>query len=73
MNGGVLDVKMKKVNEESVGDEQGDFRKGRGCVDRIIFGLKMPVKKYPDKVRKLFADFMDLEKTYGRVEEVAGG
>lgn len=48
------------------------FRKGKGCVDHI-FGLKMLVEKYPDKDRKLFADFMNLKKAYDRVEQVAGG
>lgn len=50
---------------------KGGFRKLRGCVDHIIFGLKMLEEKYPNKERKLFADFMNLEKAYDRVEQVA--
>ncbi len=56
---------MKKT-DKSVGDEQGGFRKGRGCVDQI-FAVKILVEKYLEKDRKLFAAFMDLEKAYDRV------
>ncbi len=56
-----------KITDKSVGDEQGGFRKGRGCVDQI-FAVKMLVEKYLEKDRKLFAAFMDLEKAYDRVD-----
>ncbi len=62
-----LKERMMKVTDKSVGDEQGGFWKGRGCVDQI-FAMKILVKKYPEKDRKLFAAFMDLEKTYDRVD-----
>ncbi len=44
-------------------DEQGDFRKGRGCADQI-FAVKILVEKYLERDRKLSAAFMDLEKAY---------
>ncbi len=58
---------MKKITDKSVGDKQGDFQKGRGCVDQI-FEVKILVEKYLEKVRKLFAAFIDLEKSYNRVK-----
>ncbi len=48
-------------------EEQGGFRKGRGCVDHI-FAMKMLVKEYLGKDKKLYAAFMDLEKAYDRVD-----
>ncbi len=64
--GRILNERMMKITDKSVGDEQGGFRKGRGCVDQI-FAVKMLVKKYLEKDRKLFAAFMALEKAYDRV------
>ncbi len=47
---------MMKITDKSVGDEQGGFRRGRGCVDQI-FAVKILVEKYLEKDRKLFAAF----------------
>lgn len=55
----VLNKKMKKISEKSVGDDKGDFRRGRGCEDQT-FALKMFVEKYMEKDGKLFIAFMDL-------------
>ena len=52
--------------EESIGEEQGGFREGRGCVDQV-FTLRMLTEKYREMKRDLFACFMDLEKAYDRV------
>ncbi len=51
-------------------EEQGGFRKGRGCVDQI-FAMKMLVEEYLGKDKKLYAAFMDLEKAYDRVDREA--
>ncbi len=50
-----------------VGDEQGGFWKGMGCVDQT-FSVKILVEKYLEKDKKLSAAFMDLEKAYDRVD-----
>ncbi len=50
--GRILNERMMKLTDKSVGDEQGGFRKGRGCVDQI-FALKILVEKYLEKDRKL--------------------
>ncbi len=65
--GRILNERMMKVTDKSVGDEQGGFRKGRGCMNKI-FAVKILVEKYLEKDRKLFAAFMDLEKAYDRVD-----
>ncbi len=65
--GRILNERMMKITDKSVGDEQGGFWKGRGCVDKI-FAVKMLVEKYLEKDRKLFAAFMDLEKAYDRTD-----
>ncbi len=61
--GRILNERMMKITDKSVGDEQGSFRKGRGCVDQI-FAVNILMEKYLEKERKLFAAFMDLEKAY---------
>ncbi len=66
--GGILNERVMKITDKSVGAEQGGFRKSRGCVDQI-FAVKILVEKYYlEKDRKLFAAFMDLEKAYDRVD-----
>ncbi len=59
--GKILNERMMKITDKSVGDEQGGSRKGRGCIHQI-FAVKILVEKYLEKDRKLFAVFMDLEK-----------
>ncbi len=34
--GRILNERMMKITDKRVGDEQGGFRKGRGCVDQIL-------------------------------------
>ncbi len=63
----ILHERMMKVTDKSVGDEQGGFWKGRGCVNQN-FPVKILVEKYLEKDRTLFAAFMDLEKAYDRVD-----
>ncbi len=55
-----------EVTEGKVSEEQGGFRKGRGCVDQI-FAMKRLVEEYLEKDKKLYAAFIDLEKAYNRV------
>ncbi len=63
----ILNERMMKITDENVGDEQGGFWKGRGCINQI-FAVKILVEKYLEKDRNLFAAFMDLEKDYDRVD-----
>ncbi len=42
-------------------DEQGGFRRGRGCVDQI-FAVRQVCEKYLGKGKEVFCSFMDLEK-----------
>ncbi len=57
--GRIINERMMKITDKSVGDEQGGFRKRRGCVNQI-FTVKILVEKYLEKDRKLSAAFMDL-------------
>ncbi len=34
--GRILNERMMKITDKSVGDEQGGFRKGRGCLNQIL-------------------------------------
>ncbi len=61
---------MQRLTEEKIGEEQGGFRKGRGCMDQI-FCFRMGVEKILAKGKKLFAAFMDLDKAYDRVDWLA--
>ncbi len=36
--GRILNERMMKITDKSVGDEHGGFQKGRGCVDQIFAG-----------------------------------
>ncbi len=49
-----------EVTKGKVSEEQGGFRKGRGCVDQIL-SMKGLVEEYLGKDKKLYAAFMDLE------------
>ncbi len=42
-------------------DEEGDFRRGRGCIDQI-FAVRQVCEKYLAKGKDEFWAFMDLEK-----------
>ena len=46
--------------------EQGSFREGRGCVHQILT-LKQIGEKAREKKRRVYLGFIDLEKTYDRV------
>ncbi len=42
--GEVIIERVQRLTEEELSEEQGGFRKGRGCVDQI-FSLRM-IEKY---------------------------
>ena len=50
--------------------EQGSFGEGRGCVDQI-FTLKQIDEKAQEKKRRVYVDFMDLEKAHDTVNKEA--
>ncbi len=59
--GRILTERLTEVTEGKVSEEQGGFRKRRGCVDQIS-AMKMLVEAYLGKDKKLYAAYMDLEK-----------
>ncbi len=64
--GKVIIERVQRLTEEKISDEQGGFRKGRGCVDQIFcFRMVLAIGK------KLYAAFIDLEKAYVIVDWLA--
>ncbi len=61
MYGRILTERLMEVTEGKVSEEQGGFRKWKGCVDQI-FAMKRLVEDYLGKEKKLYAAFMDFEK-----------
>ena len=57
----VLNVRIKGLTESSVMEEQGGFRSGSGCVDRV-FVVKQVIEKMIERDRVMFMAFIDLEK-----------
>ncbi len=70
VSGRILTESLMEVTKGKVSEEQGGFRKGRGCVDQI-FAMKRLVEEYLGKNKMLYAAFMDLEKAYDRVDREA--
>ena len=68
--GRVVIERVKEITRGKIGEEQGGFIEGRGCIDQI-FTVKMMAEKYIGKRKKLYAAFMDLEKAYDRVDRRA--
>ncbi len=63
----VLIKRFREGTEGMIRDEQGDFRRGRGCVDQI-FAVRQVCEKYLAKGKEVFWAFMDLEKAYDRTD-----
>ena len=68
--GKIVVERVQKITESMISEEQGGFRKGRGCVDQI-FSLRIIIEKMLAKGKKVYAAFMDLEKAYDRVDWTA--
>ena len=51
--GRALNERMVKITEWSMGEVQGGFRRGRGCVDQV-FTLRMIAEKYREKRKDLY-------------------
>ncbi len=68
--GKVLTERLMSVTEKKVSDEQGNFRKGKSCMNQI-FVIKILVEEYLGKDNKLYAVFSDLENAYDRVDREA--
>ncbi len=63
----ILNERTIKITDKSEWGEQGGFWKSRRCIDHI-FVVEILVEKYLEKVRKLFAAFVELEKAYDTVD-----
>ena len=67
MYGRIIIQRIISETEGLIGEEQGSFRHGRGCVDQI-FSLRQISEKMCEKERPLYLCFIDLEKAYDRVD-----
>ncbi len=65
--GKVLIKRVREGTEGMIRDEQGGFRRGKGCVDQI-FAVRQVCQKYLAKSKEVFWAFMDLEKAYERTD-----
>ena len=55
------------MTEDLIGDGQGGFRSGWGCVDQIF-----TLKQIDEKNRRVYVGFIDLEKSYEVVNREPG-
>ena len=67
---GILEDGVRRVTGKLIDNEQGAFRTERAFVDQI-FTLKQIVEKAREKKRKVYMGFIDLEKSYDRVNRKA--
>ena len=67
---GILVDRFRNLTEGLIDDVQGRVRAGSGCVDQI-FILKQIGEKAREKKCRVYVGFMDLEKTYDRVNREA--
>ena len=65
----ILD-RVHKVTEGLIDNEQGGLRGGRGCIDQIFTVKQIGEKEWENKCR-VYVSFMDLKKTYDRVNREA--
>ena len=65
--GRIIEERCRRKTENLIGEEQGGFRKGRGCMDQI-FTFKSLSEKFVEMKREMYVCFMDLEKAYDRVD-----
>src|SRR5215469_2667489 len=63
MYGRILIERVRALTDNLIGEEQGGFRKGRGCLDQV-FVVKSLCEKFKEKGREVYMAFMNLEKAY---------
>ena len=68
--GRVLINRIRDKTENVIAEEQGDFRRGRGCTDQI-FIVRQICEKYLGKGKEVYFAFLGLEKAYDRVDRNA--
>ena len=62
INVGILVDKLRRMTGVLIGDEQGGFRAGKGCVYQI-FTLKQIGEKAQKKNKLVYVSFIELEIT----------
>ena len=69
--GKVVINKVRELTNGAMEKEQGGFREGSGCADVQIKSLHVRClsKMYLEKHKDAYVAFMDLKKTYDRVDK----
>ena len=68
--GRVLINRIRDKTENVIAEVQGGFMRGRGCTDQI-FIVRQICEKYLGKGKDVYFAFLDLEKSYDRVDRDA--
>ena len=68
--GRIVIDRVKGLTRETIGEEQGGFIEGRGCIDQIAT-VKLIAEKFIGKRKRLYAAFMDLRRAYDVVDRPA--
>ena len=63
----VLIKRVRAGTECAIGEEQCEFRQGRGYLDQV-FAVRQVCKKYLANGKDVFWAFMDLEKVYDTID-----
>ena len=58
---------MRARTEYDIGEEQCEFRQGRGYMDHA-FAVRQVCEKYLANGKDVFSAFMDFEKAYGTID-----
>ena len=65
--GRVLIKRVRAGTECTIGEEQCEFREGRGCMNQV-FAVRQVCEKYLANGKDVFWAFMDLEKAYDTID-----
>ena len=65
--GRVLIKIVRAGTECAIGEEQCEFRQGRGCMDQV-FAVRQVCEKYLANGKDVFCAFIDLEKAYDTID-----
>ena len=66
--GRVLVKRVRAETECAIGEEQCEFREGRGCMNQV-FAVRQVCEKYLANGKDVFWAFMDLEKAYDTIDQ----
>ena len=63
----MLIKQVRAITECAIGEEQCEFKQGRGCMYQM-FSVRQVCEKYLANEKDVFWAFMDLEKAYDTID-----